>query len=266
MMKVAVALSLLVACAWGNPAPRVVGGENAVKGQNPYIVSLRRQLLFSNNHFCGGSIISGGWVLTAAHCLVANNINAVAGDYNLRVNEGTEQSVRVSKSIRHAQYVDNGSVGPFDIALLKLASSFTFNQYVQPINLPAAGKIHTGETVLAGWGSISLTMVPSNPAILQSATLPVLPYSSCYSAVTGISQAQGIANPLDPSNVCSGPLSGGLGACNGDSGGPLAQKNAGAWELVGVVSWGLVPCGSAGAPSVYVRASAFIDWIAANTA
>lgn len=32
-------------------------------------------------------------------------------------------------------------------------------------------------------------------------------------------------------------------------------------ELVGVVSWGLVPCGGYGAAAVFVRVSAFVDWI-----
>lgn len=48
----------------------------------------------------------------------------------------------------------------------------------------------------------------------------------------------------------------------GDSGGPLAQQSeSGDWELVGVVSWGIMPCGTIGAPSVFVRTSAYIDWI-----
>ena len=32
-------------------------------------------------------------------------------------------------------------------------------------------------------------------------------------------------------------------------------------EVIGVVSWGFIPCGSVGAPSVYTRVSAHIDWI-----
>lgn len=48
----------------------------------------------------------------------------------------------------------------------------------------------------------------------------------------------------------------------GDSGGPLASKNdEGVHELVGVASWGVIPCGRKGAPSVFVKVSDFIDWI-----
>lgn len=48
----------------------------------------------------------------------------------------------------------------------------------------------------------------------------------------------------------------------GDSGGPLVQGTAPNEILIGVVSWGFTPCGSAGAPSgVYKRVSAYLDWI-----
>lgn len=72
----------------------------------------------------------------------------------------------------------------------------------------------------------------------------------------------GSRNPFDENlNVCSGIRFGGESACNGDSGGPLVQNNV----LIGAVSWGLVPCGAAGAPSVYVKVSAYIPWITENT-
>lgn len=48
----------------------------------------------------------------------------------------------------------------------------------------------------------------------------------------------------------------------GDSGGPLAQVNENDEPvIVGIVSWGMYPCGSVGAPSVYTRVSSFVDWI-----
>lgn len=44
---------------------RIVGGQEATPGQFPYIVSLR----WGDFHFCGGSVLSDKYVVTAAHCL-----------------------------------------------------------------------------------------------------------------------------------------------------------------------------------------------------
>ncbi|PSN50975.1 hypothetical protein C0J52_07624 [Blattella germanica] len=169
------------------------------------------------------------------------NINkVVAGEHNLNSNEGTEQRVVVSRAVVHPNYA--GDVGPYDIAVLKLSSALTYNQYVQPIALPSAGDIPSGDAILSGWGSTSTTNNPSMPDILQTAVLPIVDYDECV-------RTYGEDSPLDPSN--------------GDSGGPLAINGAGGEKvLIGVVSWGVIPCGSSNAPSVYTRVSAYNDWIA----
>lgn len=46
---------------------RIVGGSTASSGQFPYIASLRRS---TGAHFCGSSIISTRYVVSAAHCTV----------------------------------------------------------------------------------------------------------------------------------------------------------------------------------------------------
>lgn len=42
---------------------KIVGGYTCTKNSVPYQVSLN-----SGYHFCGGSLISSQWVLSAAHC------------------------------------------------------------------------------------------------------------------------------------------------------------------------------------------------------
>lgn len=46
-------------------AGRVVGGQNADKGEFPWLVSITRR----GGHFCGGTIINNRFILTAGHCL-----------------------------------------------------------------------------------------------------------------------------------------------------------------------------------------------------
>ena len=57
----------------------------------------------------------------------------------------------------------------------------------------------------------------------------------------------------------------GKDSCNGDSGGPLVYRSDpdSAWYQVGVVSYGTRKCGE-GAPGVYTRVSAYMDWIGRN--
>jgi len=53
----------------------------------------------------------------------------------------------------------------------------------------------------------------------------------------------------------------GKGACRGDSGGPIVIRNGGEHTVVGVVSFGRIPCGGADNPSIYARVSAVTGWI-----
>ncbi|KDR20688.1 trypsin-1-like [Zootermopsis nevadensis] len=242
----------------GRPVGRIVGGHDARKGEFPYQISLQQVvLIILRQHICGGSIISPSWVVTAGHCIPEyGTLEVVAGEHNLNSNEGTEQTVRVSQAIVHPRF--EGDVAPYDIALVKLQSPLVFDEHVQPISLPVPDSIPSGNSILSGWGSISTTNNPSMPANLQTADLPIIDYDTCL-------ETYGSDSPLDPSNVCTGPLSGGFSACSGDSGGPLVKEQPdGSRELIGIVSWGVIPCGQSNAPSVYTRVSAYIDWINDN--
>lgn len=89
----------------------------------------------------------------------------------------------------------------------------------------------------------------------------ILSFLECESSL-GKLMGPNDVNPFSQtSNICTGPLTGGLSACSGDSGGPLAQSGT----VVGIVSWGFTPCGTVGAASVYTKVSYFVDWITSYT-
>ena len=60
----------------------------------------------------------------------------------------------------------------------------------------------------------------------------------------------------------------GKDSCGGDSGGPLVikkRRGLSTYSLqIGIVSWGLPKCGTAGVPGVYTNVGHFMNWILDN--
>lgn len=54
---------------------RIVGGEDVPDGEIKFIVSLRDE---NGTHVCGGSLLDSTTVLTAAHCLISDEIQIVS--------------------------------------------------------------------------------------------------------------------------------------------------------------------------------------------
>ncbi|KAJ8665277.1 hypothetical protein QAD02_006939 [Eretmocerus hayati] len=248
---------------------RITDGESAEPGQFPYQVSIELGLppLIPFSHSCGGSIIDERHVLTAAHC--ASGIigklgkqQIKAGKYYLKKDDDSTQTIEVIARTIHEGYPNTlfPKVAQHDIAILKLKTPLVFDKFVQPVMLPVQDSVQIGESVLTGWGSVSKWWLPKLPEVLQYAKIPIIEFETCKTAVA---KEQPDA-PLYDTMVCTGPLGGSISACSGDSGGPLVQYNDSKPVIVGVVSWGFMPCGSSGAPSIYTRVSSYVDWIKSN--
>ncbi|KAM3963087.1 lectizyme [Aphomia sociella] len=286
------------------PLGRIIGGHEAKINSHPYIVSLQLNFWFIRTHICGGSLISENWILTASHCIKGSwliewlNIDAVAGTHDVDYFDRGAQIIRISQRIPHPEYA--GGVGPHDIGLLKTQYPFALTKEIQPIRLPEMFNVNDG-IALAGWGVYStILFLPLLPSKLQEVVLEYLPYDDCYEALEKIVAESGESNALViNSNICTGPITGGIAACSGDSGGPLVQYITKVTEnnntlqsfdesinnidyeefrsndyfneekyypvLIGITSWGISPCGEAGAPTVYTNVSNYISFIK-NTA
>ncbi|XP_065704512.1 chymotrypsinogen B-like isoform X1 [Patagioenas fasciata] len=224
---------------------RIVNGEPAVPGSWPWQVSLQRNNGF---HFCGGSLISENWVVTAAHCSVRTTDTVVVGAYDQDSPSPDEQRLTIEQVFKNPKF--NLLTIRNDITLIKLATPAQLSTSVSPVCLPQATEdFPAGMTcVTTGWG-LTDPNASATPAVLQQVALPLLSNLQCK-AYWGFR--------ISDVMVCAG--ADGASSCNGDSGGPLVCQKDGAWTLVGIVSWGSSTC-SPSIPAVYARVTELLPWI-----
>jgi len=254
-------LDAIIAHLTGKTDGRIVGGIEARAHSWPWQVALVRP---GSNHFdgqfCGGSIISNNYILTAAHCVggAASSINVLVGAHNLA--SSSESSARVhtvSRIIVHPSYAG----GDNDFALLQLTNAITFNDQVSPVCLPGASDGPAGaKAFVTGWGSTAQRPGREQrnfPTNLRQVDQVIVDQEECKR----IYAARGF--PITAAEICG--RAPGKDSCQGDSGGPfVAQVAGGPFKLVGVVSWGL-GCADAKYPGVYSRTSTVLSWINSYT-
>ncbi|XP_058454460.1 trypsin-3-like [Malaya genurostris] len=262
-------ISCVISYAHAEPDPsedKIVGGMVANRHEFPYQISLQWNLGPNITrrpiHFCGGSLLNRNWIVTAAHCRVRYTkrgwIEAVAGEHDTTRDEGDEQRRRIVKFNIHPRYC--GGVCPFDIGLIQVDKPFEMNENVSTIALPKQYQQFSGNCTASGWGSTSTTERPMYPDKLRKAVLPIVDFKTCYKYWF----QEGSPDVL--SNTCAGPEDGSRSVCSGDSGGPLTQfdEKRGKSVLVGVASWGTIPCGMEKKPAVFTTVPNFVEWIKEN--
>lgn len=234
--------------------PEIVGGGDSTVEQWPWQVQLRRST--GSGPFCGGSLISPDWVVTAAHCLDNGSVDTVVLGRTALNSGGIGRSV--VESIVHESYANFNH----DIALLRLDAPVTYGSSIQPIGLlSSAQEANLAKNgVLAsvsGWGLLyQVTSVRSGQ--LQSADVAMVSTEACRNS--GYS-----ASSITDNMICAGFVEGGVDACAGDSGGPLVVRDhLGGYRLVGITSWG-DGCAKANFPGVYTRVSKFVSWVESKT-
>ena len=178
------------------------------------------------------------------------------------IETGHEQYLSSNRIINHENYddwtVDN------DISLIEVFGTIQFNDFVKPICLDQDQNRFVDDLgwfnnegqanlLVSGWGSLN----PAGsryPDVMNWAAVKPIFWDLCNEAF-GMTQNM----------ICAGYINGGIDACSGDSGGPMAYlTEEGVWVLNGIVSWG-IGCAEANHPGVYTKVANYGDWIAEKT-
>merc|ERR1711953_648210 len=200
---------------------RIVGGFEAQENQWPWQVAL----FIDNAWFCGGSIISENYVMTAAHCADgASYFDIMAGAHNVRASsEPHRVEITSYNGWTHPGW--NHNTLENDIALIELPSPMSFNEYIKPSCMPMAGDTaDVNEMVTCtGWGK------PSDSA--------------------------------GGKGTCNGDSGGPLNMKYDVKSGASGDK----WKQVGVVSFGASAGCEVGYPAGFTRTEYYLDWICSET-
>uniref|UniRef100_A0A3Q2DZV4 Coagulation factor IX n=1 Tax=Cyprinodon variegatus TaxID=28743 RepID=A0A3Q2DZV4_CYPVA len=236
------------------PFKRIVGGRVVTPGEIPWQVGLIANP--SGLLFCGGSILSERWIVTAAHCLVEakGSFFIRVGEHNTDIKEGGEQDYEVLKEHMHPRYNASLNLYNHDIALLFLKAPINFSATVRPICIGPMAFIEAllkqpSPATVSGWGRTRFLGSTSN--ILQKIEVPFTDQTECKRSSN---------ERITPLMFCAGYYDVAKDACQGDSGGPHTNSFHGTWFLTGIVSWG-EGCAEKGKYGVYTRVSVYYSWM-----
>ncbi|XP_077413607.1 prostasin-like isoform X2 [Vanacampus margaritifer] len=241
-------------CGQTKANTRIVGGVEALPGDWPWQVSLHS----SGNHFCGASLISRQWLLSAAHCFPrVIPVTAYLGRQSQEGSNPNEERREITEIINHPNYLPDTFDN--DVALLKLSSPVSFTDFIVPVCLAAQDSTFFSgtESWVTGWGRIGAGVPLPSPQNLMEVEVPVVGNRQCNCDL----------NPkatVTDNMICAGLRDGGKDSCQGDSGGPMVSRQGSQWVLSGVVSFG-IGCARPKMPGVYARVSRYQEWISNHT-
>ena len=197
---------------------RIASGTETEVHEYPWMVYLnvKRQIGSARptSWMCGGSLISDGWVLTAAHCVADDQdgrvirVSVELGQHNI-FTEAIEVLIPLSQVLMHPDF--NPRTMRNDLALLKLDDPVDFNNvpHVRPICLPSnRDATFAGlRATVAGWGG---TLESGESHVLLETDVNVISQDECRKKYPVSDDMLCCVSPSD------GPVV--QGSCQGDSG------------------------------------------------
>lgn len=206
------------------PAGAMVGGAAAPPDTIARSVVL---IVGSRGNSCSGVALARDLILTAAHCVLPG------ADYKIVEFDAARQPhLRdIARIIAHPQFAPRSLLAhraTADVALLRLAAPLAD---VEPASLGSAMAVVPGDTLMVAGYGVAVRGDGKTGGTVRGASL-------IATGKPGNLQIR----LTDPATGGEKP---GLGACTGDSGGPVFAMTP-APAVVGVVSWSTGPGNSAG--------------------
>ncbi|XP_051822631.1 transmembrane protease serine 11B-like protein [Antechinus flavipes] len=130
---------------------RIKGGSAAQEGEWPWQASLK----VNDRHYCGATLISNRWLVTAAHCFKEHkNISEWTVSFGTVVKPPYMKN-RIKDFIVHEKY--NPRAHHDDIAVVLLAEPVPFTNNVHRVCLPEVTQNFSpgSDVVVTGWGALS---------------------------------------------------------------------------------------------------------------
>lgn len=266
---VATIATLSTNVANGAPGAKIIGGAPAGSTSDyPWQVALFNDPSdVFQSQYCGGTLLSDRWIITAAHCAeTAGDTYVAAGIIDLDAALSGEVA-KVEQWFIHpafdAETFDN------DIALLKLETPLNLTRCganclpLQPVtaDVEASVMYENATAIITGWGNRDNSEGGNDfPTVLHYAEVYITLCENTGYSDTGVYPVYPISNNM----FCAGTADFSRDTCQGDSGGPLVVFDIDQTPLLGgITSWG-EGCAIANFPGVYTRLAMYKAWIDAT--
>lgn len=238
------AITAAMIIAGATPATAIVGGgAPSAEGVGRNVVTI----VGSRGNFCSGTTIAPDIVLTAAHC-VQNGATYKIVEYDAQRTPRLRDIAQIATHPQFSLQTLLGHRATADVALLRLASPLAAARQPPLVGAPLVPISPGGRFTVAGIG-VTVRGDGKSGGVVRAANL----------VATGRPGNLQI-RLVDPAGEGRRE---GLGACTGDSGGPVFEDQQGRAVVIGVVSWSTGPNGTAGCGGMtgVTPFSLYRDWI-----
>ena len=242
-MKIFPRMIAVLALLLSDPADAIVGGGvPSAEGIGRSVVTI----VGSRGNFCTGALIAPGLALTAAHCVQPGAVYKIV-EYGADRQPQLRDVKKVAIHPAFNMQAITAHRATADVALLQLEASPS-GKNAADLGVPQVPIVAGSHFTIAGIG-VAVRGEGSSGGTVRVAGL----------VATGQPGTLQI-RLVDP--VGQGAREG-LGACTGDSGGPVFEDRQGTPAIVGVISWSTGPNGSAGCGGLtgVTPLTLYRDWI-----